>query len=236
MLLAGCTAITGDFSDVVAILYTGPDAPSVAEGDTMTLTAVALDKNGDPLPEHPVIWRVLEPDTVQVGFTLDSVTGLVTALFAGKGRVQGDADGLRTSPITVTVRAVADSIAALQDTVTFPATDTESPTLGATVYDVSPSGVATALAAAPVRFALVSPVPGTPEAATLALAAPGQDPGSDPHTALVTTVANGTAFATLRRVGVGQPDTAVVEAVALTAAGGIIPGVPARFTVLIVNN
>lgn len=221
---------------MVAILYTGPGAPSVAEGDTVTLTAVALDRDGNTLTDVPVIWRVLEPDTVEVPFTLDSMTGLVTGLFAGAGRVQGDADGLRTNTITVTVRGVGDSIAAVDDTVTFPGADTESPNLGATVYDVSPTGTATPLAGAPVRFALVSPAPGTPEAATLALAPAGQAPGTDPHTALATTASSGSAFATLRRVGAGQPDTAVIEAVALTAAGDIIPGVPARFTVVIVNN
>jgi hypothetical protein len=202
----------------------------------VTLTAVALDRDGNTLTDVPVIWRVLEPDTVEVAFALDSMTGLVTGLFAGAGRVQGDADGLRTNTITVTVRAVPDSIAAVEDTVTLPAADSESPTLGATVYDVSPTGTASPLAGVPVRFALVSPAPGTPEAATLALAPVGQAPGTDPHTALATTVSSGIAFATLRRVGAGQPDTAVVEAVALTAAGGIIPGVPARFTVVIGNN
>jgi len=235
-LLAGCTAITGDFSDVVAILYTGPAAPAVFEDDTLRLTAVALDRNGNPLPDVTVIWRVLEPDTVPVGLTLDSMTGLVTGLFAGAWRVQGDADGLRTSLLAVTVRAVADSIAAVQEEITFPATDTESPTLSATVYDIPPTGTPTPVAATGVRFALVSPAPGTAEAATLALAAPGQAPGDDPHTATVTTNVSGLAFATLRRVGLGQPDTAIVEAVALAPAGGIIPGVPARFTVLIVNN
>lgn len=235
-MLAACTAITGDFSEVISILYTGPAAPAVLEGDTLTLSAVALDRAGDPLPDVTVIWRVLEPDTVMVGLTLDSLTGLVTGLFAGKWRVQGDADGLRTSLITVTVRAVADSIAAVQDTVTLLANATDSPSLSATVYDIAPTGTATTIANAPVQFTLVSPAPGTAEAATLALAPPGQEPGSDPHTALDSTGTSGLAFATLRRVGPGQPDTAVVEAVALTAAGGIIPGTPARFVVLIVNN
>lgn len=206
------------------------------EGDTLTLSAVALDRSGNPLPDVPVIWRVLEPDTVVVGLTLDSTTGLVTGLFAGKWRVQGDADGLRTNLIPVTVRPVPDSIAALQDTVTLPGGNADSPALSATVYDVSPTGAVTTVSDAPVRFTLVRPAPGSAEAATLALAPPGQEPGSDPHTALDSTGTNGLALATLRRVGAGQPDTAVVEAVALTAAGGIIPGTPARFTVLIVNN
>jgi len=202
----------------------------------VTLTAVPLDRSGEPVADVTVVWRVLEPDTVPVGLTLDSVTGLVTGIFAGRWRVQGDAEGLRTSLIAVTVRPVADSIAALQDTVTFAATDTQSPSLAATVYDIAPTGTVTAVANAPVRFTLVRPAPGTAEAATLALAAAGQEPGADPSTALDSTSVNGLAFAVLRRVGPGQPDTAVVEAVALTAQGGIIPGTPARFTILIVNN
>jgi len=235
-VLAGCTAITGDFSEVIAILYTGPAAPSVLEGDTLTLTAVPLDRSGDPVAGVTVIWRILEPDTGQVGLTLDSTTGLVTGTFAGRWRVQGDADGLRTNVLTVTVRPVADSIAALEDTVTFPFTDTDSPNLGVTLFDIGPAGTPTVVANAPVRFTLVTPAPGTPASATLALAAAGEEPGSDPHVAFDSTGSNGLAFAFLRRVGTGQPDTAVVEAVALDPRGAIIPGSPARFTVLIVNN
>jgi hypothetical protein len=237
ILLAGCTAITGDFSDVVAIKYTGPTAPSLAEGDTLTLTAVALDANGAELPEVPVIWRVLEPDTVQVGFTLDSLTGLVTGLYAGTGRVRADADGLRTSLITVRVTAVADSIAALEPAEdTLPASGVESPTLGATVYDVPPIGAPKPLAGVSVRFAIVQPVAGSPEASTLAIGAPGQPPELDPLVVTVVTGTSGNAFATVRRIGQLQPDTAIVEAVALSATGDVIPGPPARFTIIILSN
>ncbi|MDH4043858.1 MAG: hypothetical protein OEY20_16365 [Gemmatimonadota bacterium] len=236
-LLAGCTAITGDFSNVVAIQYTGPLTPRVAEGDTLTLTAVALDANGNQLPEVPILWRVLEPETVQVGFTLDSLTGLVTGLYAGAGRVRADADGIRTGLLTVTVTAVADSIAALEPAEdTIPASDSESPALGATVYDVPPSGTPKPLAGVSVRFAIVQPAPGTAEAATLAIGAPGQAPDVDPLVVTVVTGTSGIAFATVRRVGQLQPDTAIVEAVALSAAGEVIPGPPARFTIIVLSN
>lgn len=236
-LLAGCTAITGDFSDVVAIKYTGPLAPTLAEGDTLTLTAVALDASGNELPEVPVIWRVLEPDTVQVGFALDSMTGMVTGLYAGTGRVRGNAAGLPTNLITVKVTAVADSIAALEPSEdTLPATDTESPAFGATVYDVPPTGPPAPVAGTPVRFTIVQPAAGTAAAATLAIGAPGQPPEDDPLVVTVATSSGGSAFATVRRVGQGQPDTAIVEAVALTAAGAVIPGLPARFTIIILSN
>jgi len=42
LLLAACATLTGDFSDVIAIEYTGPPSPRLEEGDTVRLTAVAL--------------------------------------------------------------------------------------------------------------------------------------------------------------------------------------------------
>lgn len=237
MLGLACTAITGDFSDVVGIRYTGPTAPSVEELDTLTLTAEALDIDGNVLEDVTVIWRILEPDTVVVPFTLDSLTGLVTGIFAGPGRVQGIADGLRTSTITVTVRAVPDSIAGVEPTtVTVDELATESPALVAVVYDIGPTGQATAVPGRPVRFSIVEPAPGTPEASQVAIGLPGEPVGADSLSVTATSVAGGLALATARRVGAVQPDSAIVEAVALTSAGGIIPGTPARFVVRFVTN
>lgn len=221
---------------MVGIQYTGPGAPSVEEQDTLTLTAVALDANGDVLPDVPVIWHILDPDTASHPFTLDSLTGLVTGIFAGPGRVQGIADGLRTNTITVTVLAVPDSIAGVAPTtVTVDEQDAESPALVAAVYDVKPTGQTTALAGRPVRFAIVEPASGTPEASQVAIGLPGQPVGADSLTVTATSGASGLALATARRVGGVQPDSAIVEAVALTSAGGIIPGTPARFVVRFSN-
>jgi hypothetical protein len=220
----------------VGILYTGPAAPSVEEQDTLTLTAVALDAGGEVLTDIPVIWRVIELDPAAVPFTLDSLTGLVTGIFGGLGRVQGIADGLRTNTITVTVLGVPDSIAGVDPTtVTVDAGVTESPALVAAVYDVPPTGQPTALAGRPVRFSIVEPAPGTPEASQVAIALPGQPVGPDSLTVTATSAAGGLALATARRVGAVQPDSAIVEAVALTSAGGIIPGTPARFVVRFSN-
>jgi hypothetical protein len=218
---------------VVGILYTGPGSPRVEEQDTLTLTAVALDIRGEVLPDVPVVWRILEPDTGTRAFTLDSLTGLVTGILAGTGRVQGLADGLRTNTITVTVLAVPDSIAGVEPTtVTVPPETIESPSLVAVVYDVRPGGQAVPLSGWPVRFTIVEPAAGTPEASQVAIGLPGQLAGTDPLTVTATSIGGGLALATVRRVGDVQPDSAVVEAVALTTAGGVIPGPPARFVVL----
>lgn len=220
----------------MSILYTGPVTPSVDEGDTLTLTAVALDASGNPL-DVPIIWRVLELDTVQIPFTLDSLSGFVTGLFAGSARVQADADGLRTNLITVRVRGVADSIAAQEPSeITLAAADGESAPFGATVYDVAPDGTAAPIAGTPIRFSLVQPAPGSPEAAALAIGVPGQDPAADPHVATVTSGTAGGALITLRVLSAGFPDTAFVEAVALRPTGEVVTGTPARFTILIIGS
>lgn len=232
----GCTAITGDFSDVVGIEYSGSLSPSVEENDTLTLSAVALDIKGNPLPDVPVIWRILALDTDTVPFEIDSLTGLVTGLFAGTGRVQGDADGLRTPLITVKVIAVPDSIAAVEPTIdTVDAGVTESAVLVTQVFDISPTGTVTALANQSVRYTVVSPAAGTPEAAEVAIGISGQPTGTDPLSVVTTTSGSGSAFVTARRVGPMQPDSAVIEAVALTSAGTIVPGSPARFTIFFLS-
>jgi hypothetical protein len=221
----------------VSIVYTGPLRPTIEEGDTVTLTAVALDASGNPLPDVTVIWRRLALDTATVVFTVDSLTGLVTGVAQGTGNAQGDADGLRTGLVPITVHALADSIQAVPpDTVTVTFADAESPPLVAEVLYQTPTGDLLPLGGAMVRFALVSPAPGTPEASDVAIAASGQDPGTDPWTAVVTSGANGLAVVTARRVGPAPPDTAIVEAVALNSKGDVLPGVPARFVVLFSSN
>ncbi len=87
---------------MIAIEFLGPAAPTVAVGDTVRLTAQALDRGGQPVPEAPVRWYVLEPEPFSA-FTIDSLTGLVTGAAPGTGRAQARVETLRTDPITVTV-------------------------------------------------------------------------------------------------------------------------------------
>lgn len=222
----------------MAILYTGPARPTLEEGDTLTLTAVALGANGDSLPDVPVIWRRIALDTATVTFAVDSVTGLLSGIQMGTGRVQGDADGLRTDTLRVTILGVPDSIAAVEPSVTtVDSNQTESQALTAQVFDISPQQVVTALAQQTVRYTLVQPAPDSPAAAGVAIGVSGVATGDDPHVTVTTTNSAGKAFASARRVaGVATPDTAIVEAVAITSKGVVVGSPPARFIVLFVNN
>ena len=133
--------------------------------------------------------------------------------------------------------AAPDSIAGIE-----PTTDTvdagveESASLVAAVYDIAPSGDVTPLRGRAVRYAVVSPAAGTPEAAQLAIGVSGQPIGEDPLIALATTSTTGFAYVTARRIGPIQPDSAIIEAVALLSDSTPIPGPPARFVVVFVPN
>lgn len=232
LVLAACTAITGDFSPVVSIAYTGPSSPELDEGDTLTLTAVALDASGDSL-DVPVIWKVVTLDPQTVPFTIDSLAGLITGLFGGSAQVRGSADGLYTAPLTVTVLGVADSIAVIEPSVVTVDTGvTVSAPLAVTIYDLPPGGDPTPVGSRPIRFSVVQPAPGTPEASQLAIGPSGGEPGEDSLTVVLTSSGSGVAAVTARRVGLVQPDTAIIEAIPLSTLGDALPVTPARFIVL----
>jgi hypothetical protein len=238
--VAACSALTGDFSDVIAIQYTGPPSPRLEEGDTVRLTAVALGLDGQPL-SMPVIWRVLAPNPDTVGFTLDSTSGLITATFPGGAwQVQGRVEELRTEPpILVTVLAAPDSIGVLEPAVDTVAVDAaESAALTAVVYDLTTTpGEVVGLSGTRVVFRLAEPAPGTPAAASVALALPAQAPGTDPHLVDRLSGTGGLTGITAERVaGLAQPDSIVIEALAFTARGDTVAGSPVRFLVFFSQN
>jgi hypothetical protein len=226
----------------VAIEYQGSLTPSVEEGDTLRLTAVALDIDGNPLSDVPIIWRVLALDTTVVGFTLDTLTGLITAVAAGgPWSVQGRADSLRMStPVRVTVTGAPDSVAGVDPTrVTVEADADSSPPLIVVVYDLTTEpGSTLGLSGKRVEFRLVDPAPGSPAAASVALAAPNDTAtAADPHVVTLLSRSNGQAIVTARRVsGFVQPDSILVDALAFTARGDTVTGSPVRFTVLFLSN
>lgn len=99
--VAACHEITLNPDHVVA-LEVANSAPMVAAGDTIRLSARALNAAGNPVAAAVVTWIVV--DTGVVAFQLDP-SGLVTALTQGMGRVEAVADSLRSDAITVTVIA-----------------------------------------------------------------------------------------------------------------------------------
>lgn len=219
---------------MVAIDLLGDTAPSVEEGDTLRLRARAVDARGDSVPDAAIVWERLDPDTGQVPFAIDAMTGLVTGLAPGSGRVQARVESLRSGVITVTVTAAPDSIAlAGPDRVAVAAADTASPALVTALFDLTTSpGDALALGDRPVHYEVVEPPPGGAGAEAIFLAV--ADTATDGSLTLVAaTDAEGQARAVVRRrAGATPPDSAVVRAVALTARGDTVSGSPVPFVVL----
>lgn len=239
LVLTGCQTITGNFSQVLALEFVGPQHPQVEEGDTVRLHARALSMSGDSIPGAPIVWHIVELDTVKVGFTIDSTTGLVTGHVPGVWAVQASIETLRTGLISVTVTGAPDSLAALGATVDTVAAGTASaPPIEASVFDLTTSpGSALPLAGKDVRFDVTDPAPKSPAAATIALAAsPADTVGADSLEAVAPSDVNGRAAAIVMRVGSGpQPDSVVVRAIALTALGDTVAGSPLRFVIYFQN-
>ncbi len=239
LVTAACNEITGDFSEVIAIEYAGPSSLRIEEGDTVRLEALALDLRGETLPDVQVVWTVIELDTVQVGFTLDSLTGLISATApGGPWRVQGRVEELRTDPpIRVTVTPSPDSMAVVEPSrIVVDSGVSQSAGLVTIVYDLTTTpDQLTPLPGVAVRYELVDPAPGAAAAASVALIVTSEV-GGDPHRVKAVTISGGQASAFARRIGLGQPDSITVNAVVLTAGGDTVPGTPGRFVVVFANN
>ena len=82
-----------------------------------------------------------------------------------------------------------------------------------------------------MHFRTVDPEPGSPAAAGFFLAQSETSPGDDPHVYVATTGTDGGTSIVVRRSGDTQPDSAVVHASLVTAAGDTVPGSPIRFLV-----
>ena len=237
MLCAACTVITGDLGRIIAIEIDGDAARTVEELDTITLSARAIDAAGDTVPDAMIVWELLVADSgsAAAGLELDTVTGILQATAPGNGRVRARVDDLRSDTISVVVTGAPDSIAASGDTLLTMASDaTVSPPIEAALFDLTtdPSAVQ-ALAAKMVTYMLVDPLPGSPEAQGFFLTEGDSLPTLDPHNLSVPTNEAGTASVSVHRVaGFTLPDSAVVEAVAVTATGVTVTGSPVRFTVV----
>jgi hypothetical protein len=216
----------------VAIEIVGSTARTLEEGDTLRLEARAISAKGEVVPDAQVFWAVV--DSGSVGFTVDTATGLVTGTGPGTGRVQPRVDELRLGSVTITVTAAADSLAAGGDTVIVvdPAAEA-SPLLAVIVFDLTTTpGESLALAGQPVHFSTADPPPGSAAADGFFLARTETVPGADPHAYVATTGIDGrTDIVVRRQPGVAQPDTAVIHAVTVTAAGDTVPGSPIRFRI-----
>lgn len=99
---AACSIFTADFEHIVA-LQVDSQTRSVAVGDTIQLAAHAVTAAGEVVADADIFWAIIDVDSGQVGFTIDSTTGVVAGQHLGSGRVQARVDEIRSDPITVTV-------------------------------------------------------------------------------------------------------------------------------------
>jgi len=200
---------------VVGLEIQTPSLKTIEVGETLQLTAVALDKDGNPVATT-IDWRA--PDTT---LTVDA-SGAITGVFPGTGQVQAFSGSLASELETFTVIARADTLILTGDSViTVPAGVTASAPLLVQLQSFSPAGP---LPSRPVIYAVTSPPDVGPHTVEL------------PGAVLTDTVLTGTDGAvssvTLNRVnGTTQPATAIVEVRAFRTRGEAVPGSGQRFTV-----
>ena len=210
---------------------------SLEVGDTLTLVATAINNAGDTIPDPGIVWIIVDSDTGQLGFTLDSLTGLVTGLAPGEGRVRPRLPDVFTlALIDISVTPAPDSVAAAGgQQITMGANDSASTAMAVAVFDLTTdSSTAVALPEKLVQFYVVDPPPGSSGAAGIYLTTSesGQQ-GKEQHQIAVRTDQQGVAQAVVKRIADSAlPDSAVVDATVVTAVGDTVTGSPVRFVVL----
>jgi hypothetical protein len=232
---AACSALSPDFGSAVAISITGPLTPSVEEGDTLRLSAQALDQGGAVLSDT-VAWAVV--DTGAIGFTIDTATGLITALTPDTAHVQAHVGSLRSNPIQVIVTPMPDTVFATTARVVVALTDVESQPLTTTVQDLTTiPGSPQYLGGKTVSYVIVDPTLATALYLEAHSTTTDTLPGTDPARESTLSVGNGQAVLFVHKVaGQALPDSATVEATGLTARGVPVPGSPVRFTVVFLKS
>jgi hypothetical protein len=217
----GCSNLADQGGGVIALEIVTPPSLTVETGDSLQLTARALDKNGDVVPA-PITWRAADANV-----TVDPTTGIVVGQVANSsGRVQATSGSLASPFIAISVTARADTIAiAGEKTFTVTAAETTSPPLVAQLLTLQPPGP---LASRTLIYEIVEPVFATPAARTVEIAGG----------VLIDTVTTGADGApsppvTLVRIpGISAPPSVQVEVRAFRTKGTPVPGSGQRFTVL----
>jgi hypothetical protein len=199
--LAACSELASSDDTAIALQVTAPPGAVVEVGDTVTYSAVALNRNGDPI-SVPIFWST--PDTANLA--VDSLTGEVLGKLGPQGRVQATTDGL-VSPLNIlTVVASPDTlILVLPDTVVVDTLiETNTPPLVAWLETFNPAGP---IAGRFIIYEVIEPVFVDTLTPTVQFAAGG----------LVDTTTTGSngepieAVSLARIPGLTPPDSAIVE-------------------------
>ena len=217
VVVLGCSDLTEGAGGVVGLQIATPTPRIIEIGETLQLSAVALDKNGDPV-SVPISWRAPDPT-----LTVDGSSGAITGVATGTGRVQAFTGSLSSELVQFNVIVRADTLVLVGDSVfTVPVGISASPPMVVQLRSFSPSDP---VPSRPVVYAVTSPPDVGPHTVEL------------PGAVLVDTLLTGTDGAvstmTLNRVnGTPQPDTAIVEVRAFRTHGSLVPGSGQRFIIL----
>jgi hypothetical protein len=217
VVLQGCSNLTEGAGGVVGLEIREPDPKTIEVGETVQLSAVGLDKDGNPV-EAAVTWRA--PDTT---LTVDGNTGVITGVAPGTGHVQAFSGSLASELVTFNVIAGTDTLVITGDSVvTVPAGVSNTNPLVVQLRSFSPDGP---LPSRPVIYAVTAPPDVGPHTVEL--------PGGVLTDTLLTGTDGAVSTVTLNRVnGATQPDTAIVEVRAFRTHGAAVPGSGQRFIVL----
>lgn len=202
---------------IVALEVSLPDSGIVEETATIVPRARALNGRGDSVAAT-ITWAALDTAFVAV---VDTETGATLGKRPGTGRIQARVGSLRTNPLTITVREIADTAFAegdTRDTVTVSAgPDSLSDSLRVRLRAlVTLSGAPQDVRSHPVAFTITYPAGGT--SVRLVPSAAGR------------TNSQGVAVAQVRLTA-APPDSVVVAATAQHADGTPVPGSPITFVV-----
>jgi hypothetical protein len=215
LMVLGCSNLTEGPGGVVELEISTPAAREVEVGETLQLTARALDRDGNPL-DVPITWLSSAP-----ALTVDN-TGLVTGVAPGEAQVQASVGSLSSGQILLTAIARADTLVIVSDSII-----------------IVPVGAAASapLAVQVLSFSSADPLPNRPVVYTVT-----SPPDVGDHTVelpggvLIDTVSTGPAgdagAVTLNRTALPSPDTAIVQVRSYRASGADVPGSGQRFIVL----
>ena len=215
LMMLGCSNLTEGPGGVVELEISTPATREVEVGETLQLTARALDRDGNPL-DVPVTWLSSDP-----ALTVDN-TGLVTGVAPGEGQVQALVGSLSSGQILLTAIARADTLVIVSDSVI--------------IVPVGAPGSA-ALAVHVRSFSSADPLPNRPVVYTVTSPPDvGQHTVELPGGVLIDTISTGSdgnaGAVTLNRTGIASPDTAIVQVRSYHASGADVPGSGQRFIVL----
>jgi hypothetical protein len=210
----GCSNLTEGAGGVVELELRSPDVTEVEVGETLQLTARALDRDGNPL-DVPITWLSSDP-----ALTVDN-TGLVTGIAPGSAQIQAAVGSLASQPFRLTAIARADTLALVGDSVV-----------------IVPAGVP---ASAPLvvqllNFAQGTPLPTRPVIYTVSF--PPHVTGVQatlPGGVVVDTISTGTTGLDQSMIlsrGFAYADTAFVTVRSYRASNADVPGSGQRFIVL----